>query len=200
MGRLNPFFEVEGKTYEIVRTRAVECEYDKIRQRNQVDEREANFATDYTKLVNEYAEILEKYEEAKNNYFNDILSEEKEKVYNAFKKLSDIKYEEVKDFEFKNKEFSIEKLQDRAYKNGVEVLVFALSTNKDYSLSAQEARDVWSKFEEHFGLDYAKNWINAMIRVLFENDEEEQDPFLKQANAKMLQKIEQRKGLSKVRK
>ena len=200
MGRLNPFFEVEGQTYEIVRTRAVECEYDKIRQRNEVDENEVRYATDYTKLVNEYAEILERYENARNEFFDDVLNEEKEKVYNAFKKLSDIKYQEVQEFELKNKDFSLEKLQDKAYKNGVELLVYALSTNKDYSLSAQQARNVWGKFEEHFGLDYAKNWITAMIRVLFESDEEEQDPFLKQANAKMLRKLEQRKGLSKVRK
>ena len=39
-----------------------------------------------------------------------------------------------------------------------------------------------------------------MIRVLFESDEDEQDPFLKQANAKMLRKLEQRKGLSKLKK
>ena len=32
MARINPYFEVDGKKYEIIRTRALECEYEKVRE------------------------------------------------------------------------------------------------------------------------------------------------------------------------
>lgn len=198
MEKLNPFFEVEGKRYEIKRTRAVECEYDRIRKGNQPEGNLVELTNDYAKLMLEYQEIAEKFKEAKDRYMTDegILDENLERVYNAYKKLSDAKFEEVKNFELNNKEFSMDKLQDMAYDNGVKVLVFALT--EQCKVSEDEAVKIWDKFVNHFGIDFSKKWIDAMIQTLFESEEE--DPFLKQAQARAKQRAEQRKGLSKVRK
>ena len=198
MNKLNPFFEVEGKKFEIIRTRALECEYEKIREQNKLDDRQISLTNDYAKLMLEYEEILEKYKDAKNDYFEDVLNKDKKAKYKAFKELSDEKYDEMKNFELENKDFSINKVQDFAYNNGVELLIFAL--NEKCGLSKDESALVWDKFVSRFGSDTAKDWINAMVQSLFDREEEDENPFLKQARAKAQQKMEQRKGLSKVKK
>ena len=197
MERLNPFFEVEGKRYEIKRTRAVECEYDRVRKANEPEANLRELTNDYAKLMLEYQEIAEKFKEAKDKYMTDegILDENLEKIYNAYKKLSDAKFEEVKNFELKNKEFSIDKLQQMAYDNGVKVLIFALT--EQCKVTEAEAVEIWDKFVTHFGIDFSMKWIDAMIQTLFESEDE--DPFLKQAQARAKLKAEQRKGLSKMR-
>ena len=198
MNKLNPFFEVEGKKFEIIRPRALECEYEKIREQNKLDDRQISLTNDYAKLMLEYEEILEKYKDAKNDYFEDVLNKDKKAKYKAFKELSDEKYDEMKNFELENKDFSINKVQDFAYNNGVELLIFAL--NEQCGLSKDESALVWDKFVSRFGSDTAKDWINAMVQSLFDREEEDENPFLKQARAKAQQKMEQRKGLSKVKK
>ena len=48
--KINPYFEVKGKTYEIKRTRYLESEYDRITSISKLtNEQESNFA-DYVKL------------------------------------------------------------------------------------------------------------------------------------------------------
>ena len=81
MNKLNPYFEVEGKKYEIKRTRAIECEYEKIREQNKLDDEQISLTNDYAKLMLEYEEILEKYKEAKEDYFEDVLNKEKKSKY-----------------------------------------------------------------------------------------------------------------------
>lgn len=197
--KINPYFEVEGKKYEIERNRAIECQFEKIREQNKLDDDKLSLVTDYKKLVNEYQEILEKYEDVKNDYFDNVLDKDKKEKYKAFKELSDEKFNELKEFELKNKNLSLDELRNLTYKNGVELLVYALS--EKYKISQDEAKNIWEKFVEHFGIETAKEWIELMIQTLFEkDDEEEENPFLKQAKAKAKLKMEQRKGLSKIKK
>lgn len=201
MSKLNPFFEVDGKKYEIKRTRAVECQYDKIREQNKLDDEQVSVTNDYAKLAVEYEEILTKYAQAKEAYMCDegILDENLKKKYLAYKELADSKYAEVKEFELKNKNFSLAEVEDIAYKNGVELLVFALE--EQCGVTKDEAISLWDGFVDQLGINTAKEWITLMIQTLFEReDEEDQNPFMRQARAKQQQKLEQRKGLSKMKK
>ena len=197
MAKLNPYFEVEGKKYEIIRTRALECEYDKIREQNKLDDESISLTNDYAKLMLEYEEIMEKYNIAKEEYFDDVLNKDKKSKYKAFKELSDEKFNELKNFELNNKGFSLNKVQKVAYNNGVQLLVFALC--EQCKLERDEAISVWDKFVAHFGQDIAQEWINAMIQTLFDSEEDE-NPFLKQAKARAEQKMQQRRGLLKMKK
>lgn len=201
MSKLNPFFEVDGKKYEIKITRAVECQYDKIREQNKLDDEQVSVTNDYAKLAVEYEEILTKYAQAKEAYMSDdgILDENLKKKYLAYKELADSKYAEVKEFELKNKNFSLAEVEDIAYKNGVELLVFALE--EQCNVTKDEAISLWEGFVDQLGIKTAKEWITLMIQTLFEReDEEDQNPFMRQARAKQQQKLEQRKGLSKMKK
>ena len=196
--KINPYFEVKGTTYEIKRTRYLESEYDKITSDSKLSvEQESEFA-DYIKLESEYNELIEKFRVAKDEYFEDVLNEEKEKRYLAFEKLSNKKYQEIKDFNFNHPNFSLKEIQTLAYDNGVKLLYVALQ--EQYSLSEKQARTVWDDFVDHFGTLVATEWILEMVKTLFEKDEEEENPFLKQAKAKAIQRMEHRNGLKKIKK
>ena len=196
--KINPYFEVKGKTYEIKRTRYLESEYDRITSISKLtNEQESNFA-DYVKLESEYNEIVEKFKTAKDEYFANVLDKDKKEIYLAFKELSDEKYKEIKDFNINNPNFSLKQIQTMAYENGVKLLYVALQ--EQHSLSEEQARLVWGDFVEHFGTQVAMEWILVMVQSLFEKDEEDENPFLQQAKAKAIQRMEHRKGLSKIKK
>ena len=195
-------FEVEGQPYEIVRTRALECEYEKITKQSSLSEQDERAFADYIKLQAETEELAEKFRIAKEDFYNDVLDEEKEKKFLAFEKLYNRKYQEIIDFTTTHKDFSTQKVEEIAMDNGVKLFVLALS--QKYGMSHDEAKSVWEKFRdflsEKYGMQSPREWILTMVRELFEGEEEETDPFLKQARAKAQQRMEQRKGLSKIKK
>lgn len=195
-------FEVEGQTYEIVRTRALECEYEKITKQSSLSEQDERAFADYIKLQAETEELAEKFRMAKEDFYNDVLDEEKEKKFLAFEKLYNRKYQEIIDFTTTHKDFSTQKVEEIAMDNGVKLFVLALS--QKYGINQDEAKSVWEKFRdflsEKYGMQSPREWILTMVRELFEGEEEETDPFLKQARAKAQQRMEQRKGLSKIKK
>lgn len=196
MARINPYFEVEGKKYEIMRTRALECEYEKVREENKISEEDESLFTDYMKMINDATEIEEKYEVAKNAYFDDILDKDKKAKYLAFKELYDEHHKEIRQFAIEHKKM-LSNTQDRAYENGVSVLIFGLC--EQCKIDEEKAREVWGKFVEHFGESVARDWISAMTSALF-GEEDEENPFIKAQQAKMEQRYNQRKGLSRVKK
>lgn len=195
-------FEVEGQTYEIVRTRALECEYEKITKQSSLSEQDERAFADYIKLQAETEELAEKFRITKEDFYNDVLDEEKEKKFLAFEKLYNRKYQEIINFTTTHKDFSTQKIEEIAMENGVKLFVIALS--QKYGMSHDEAKSVWEKFRdflsEKYGMQSPREWILTMVRELFEGEEEETDPFLKQARAKAQQRMEQRKGLSKIKK
>ena len=196
--KINPYFEVKGTTYEIKRTRYLESEYDKIISRSKLSTEQENVFADYIKLESEYNEILEKFKAAKDDYFANVLDKEKKEIYLAFKELSDEKYEDIREFTTKNPDFSLKDIQTLAYENGVKLLYVALQ--EQYSLTEQQAYLVWEDFVEHFGPLVATEWILEMVKSLFEKDEEDENPFLRQAKAKAIQRMEHRNGLNKIKK
>lgn len=196
--KINPYFEVKGKTYEIKRTRYLETEYDRITSSSKLSAEQESLFADYIKLESEYNEIIEKFKNAKDDYFANVLDKEKKEIYLAFKELSDDKYKEIKDFNVNNPDFSLNNIQKMAYENGVKLLYVALQ--EQHSLSEEQARLVWEDFVEHLGTQVAMEWILLMVQTLFEKDEEDENPFLQQAKAKAIQRMEHRNGLKKIKK
>ena len=125
-------------------------------------------------------------------------NEENIRVYELFDKLVKTKLEEYTNClkQYSNVENSIQKLYDLSYSNGYKILIFALC--EQYHLTENEAKDIWKTYEENQGIKTAREWIITMANTLFANNEEETDPFLKQAKAKAQQKAETRNGLSKI--
>lgn len=197
MTKLNPFFSLEGKTYEIKRTRYLECEYEKITERSSLTEEQERQFAEYIKLQMELEEITHKLKEKKEDYFEDVTNKDKKAQYMGFKELYDDKYSEVVNFLQTNKDFSTKVVEEKAYENGVKLLIVALG--EQYGVDENQAQHIWETKALELGKEQAKEWIGEMIQSLFEKEEVE-DAFLVQARAKREEKLARQKGLAKTKK
>lgn len=196
--RLNPHFVVDNKKYEIKANRMLDLKYQEIKNEKSLSKEEEIAVTDFAKLQLEYAELAEKFKEAKEDYLQptNIRNKDKKEIYLAYKELADEKFKEVRDFELHCPNLDMNKVKELAYENGVKVLIFALTTQCD--LTEEKANEVWDKFVDHFGTQTAHDWISAMLQELF--DEDEENPFLAQAKAKAEKRAEAKKGFQKIKK
>ena len=195
MARTIPSFAVDGKTYEIKRTRYLESEYEKISEQNAFTDEQQALLAKGTKLRMEYEELAEQFRPIKEKHFANMRDKELTAEYKAFKEELDELYEELTSFEIENKSVSISALQKVAVNKAEKLLILALC--EQYDLDEKTASEVWCKYVDTIGISTAGEWVMFMLDALF-NEEETTDPFLKQARAKAELKAEQRKGLLKV--
>ena len=191
--RVLPYFKVDNITYTIKPSRFLDTEYEKITSNNSLSKEESILFSDYQKMQLEYEEIAEKFRNAKTDYLEDVLNKEKKELYKAFKELVDEHYNNIKQFIFENN-FNdlLNKIEKISYENGLEILYKAL--NEQYELSIEEAKKLWEGFVDNLGYETAREWILFMVKNLFEQEESD-DPFLKQARETEIRKMEQRKAL-----
>lgn len=197
MGKIIPSFVVDGKTYEIRRTRYLECQYEQISQENSFTDEQQALLAQGTKLRMEYEELAEQFRPMKEKHFANMRDKELTAEYKAFKEELDELYKALTDFEINHKEVSMSALQKVAVDKAERLLILALC--EQYNLDEENAKAVWCKYVDEIGVATASEWVMFMLDALF-NEEETNDPFLKQARAKAELKAEQRKGLSRVRK
>lgn len=194
---MKPFFELEGKRYEITRTRHIDVEYEKIRNEDNFTKEQEQQIAKIAKLKSEYEELADRFNIAKENYFNDILSEEKKSIYLAFKELIDEKYIEYTNYEINHKDTSQIELQNLSLRKGEKLLILALA-EQYFNGNFDDAKNTWEKYVDIIGIQKASEWIVYMLENLFNNEED--DPFLRRAKELETQKAEMRKGLSKIKK
>ena len=197
MAKNTPSFVVEGKTYEIKRTRYLESKYEEISEENAFTNEQQALLAKSTKLRVEYEELAEQFRPIKEKHFANMRDKELTAEYKAFKEELDELYKELTDFEIENKSVSMSALQKVAVNKAEKILILALC--EQYDLDEKTASEVWCKYVDEIGIATAGEWVMFMLDALF-NEEETADPFLKQARAKAEMKAEQRKGLAKVRK
>ena len=197
MGKIIPSFVVDGKTYEIRRTRYLECQYEQISQENNFTDEQQALLAQGTKLRMEYEELAEQFRPIKEQHFANMRDKELTAEYKAFKEELDELYKALTDFEINHKEVSMSSLQKVAVDKAERLLILALC--EQHNLDEENAKAVWCKYVDEIGVATASEWVMFMLDALF-NEEETTDPFLKQARAKAELKAEQRKGLSRVRK
>ena len=197
MGKIIPSFVVDGKTYEIRRTRYLECQYEQISQENNLTDEQQALLAQGTKLRMEYEELAEQFRPIKEQHFANMRDKELTAEYKAFKEELDELYKALTDFEINHKEVSMSALQKVAVDKAERLLILALC--EQHNLDEENAKAVWCKYVDEIGVATASEWVMFMLDALF-NEEETNDPFLKQARAKAELKAEQRKGLSRVRK
>lgn len=196
MSKLNPSFVVDGKKYEIKRTRYLECQYEQISEQNAFTDEQQTLLAKGTKLRMEYEELAEQFRPIKEKHFANMRDKELTAEYKAFKEELDELYKELTDFEIRHKEVSMSALQKVAVDKAEKLLILALC--EQYNLDEKTASEVWCKYVDEIGVATASEWVMFMLDALF-NEEETTDPFLKQARAKAEMRAEQRKGLSKVK-
>ena len=193
-------FEVNGNTYEIIRTRYLQAEFNRISEENKElspeDEKGYALLQDkyarLEKLSNRVKELEDKYYES----FDDADGE----LYDKAKAQYDKVYQETIDFELSLNGIA-KRVQKIAIDNAEKVLIRALQIDKEGKeiRTHKEAEDIWCSYVDEVGKNAAVEWLLYFVNYVTGNDSVEDDPFVAQAKAKAEQKANMRQGLKRIK-
>lgn len=190
-----PFFEANGKTYEIKRTRFLQAEFDKMTNCIEMTEDEQ---IAYAK-EQEFEERLEKLRERKDALYAKYLEtfdEADEAIYRKALNAYNLLIEEVK---------QINNISGKHRKQmidmGEKLIIIALQINEkgDNICTEDEAKSIWERFVEENGQVVAVQFIAFTINYIMGGDEDIENPFIAQAKAKAEQRANMKKGIAKAR-
>lgn len=190
-----PYFEINGKRYDIKKNRYLQAEFDEMKRNNTFEDdeeleyvKEQELADKIEKLGNRKNELYEKYLET----FDD----EDERIYNK----ACIAYNVLLD-QLNNSKGLISKKRKQMLDMGEAIIIKALQINDkgETIRSENEAKEIWQDFVIEFGDIVRVEFIVFTINYLIGNDEDNENPFIAQAKAKAEQKANMRKGISKAK-
>lgn len=185
-----PYFEVSGKRYEVMITRTVQAEYDKLSRESVASKEEKQSAAIAQIKVEEFRDVATRYKEAKEAYFEDITNADKKAKYQAYKEL----YEQAAE-DFAKDQIGNESIA-RIEEIGIEILrkIAILGLTEKYeNMNREQAEEIWKSFEEERGKAYITEWLMALSSCIYAEDEGEENSFLTQMRARANQKAEYRK-------
>ena len=190
-----PFFEVDGKTYEIKRNRYLQAEFDEMKNGIVMSDdeqvayaKEQEFEERLEKLRDRKDELYAKYLET----FDEADEEMYRKALTAYNRLID----EAKDME------SISgKQRKQMIDMGERLIIQALQINEkgDNIRPEDEAKSIWETFVEQNGQIVAVQFVAFTINNIMGGDEDIENPFIAQAKAKAEQKANMKRGIAKAK-
>lgn len=170
--RITPYFELDGNRYEFKRTRWLIAEYRKLNEESPLSDEDRANAIKASNLVADAKKFSEQAEECWEKLCNDP-TEENERAYNLFKRMSDNAIEKYNDF------VSTNNTLQTATKHSIDILekvaIKALA-EQYYGMDEKTATQTWEQFVETMD-DHNKvaEWLNAMAECLFGADDNEED-------------------------
>lgn len=192
-----PYFEVSGKRYEVMITRTVQAEYDKLSRESVASKAEKQNAAIAQIKVEEFRDVAMRYKEAKEAYFDDITNADKKAKYKAYKELYEQSAEEFAKDQIGNE--SIARIEEIGIEILRKVAILGL-TEKYEGLTYEKAEEIWNAFEAERGKAYTSEWLMALSSCIYADDEGEENSFLSAMKAKAQQKAEYKKNISRVKK
>lgn len=197
MNKIVPFFEVNGKRYEIKKTRWLLAEYDKLSEQSTLSNEDKENAIKMQSLVNDVQKYADKVQEFWDIYmetFEDI----DEKKYLKVKALYDNALAELAHFEVTTN--SVNTVQ-KAGIDALEKIAIKGLAEQYFDMDESKAIEVWKTYVEKVGNNKVVEWLNAMSQCLFNEEEEEENSFLSQMRKKAEEKANFRKtGLKIIKK
>lgn len=190
-----PFFEVNGKRYEIKRTRYLQAEFDLVKSDMEMTEDEQIAYVKEQELDNR----LEKLRERKNELYEKWLETFDEKDEALYKKAATA-YNSLLD-EFGTMESVTAKQRKRMVDMGEKLIIKALQiNNKGETIRTEdEATEIWTAFVEDVGQSTTIQFVVFTLNYIMGGDEDVDNPFVAQAQAKAEQRANMKKGIVKVR-
>lgn len=190
-----PYFEINGKRYEIKKNRYLQAEFDEMKRNNALNEDEE---LEYVK-EQELSDKLEKLAKRKNELYDKFLEtfdDEDERIYNK----ACVAYNVLLDQLNQSKGITSKK-RKQMFDMGEALIIKALQTNDkgETIRSENEAKLIWNDFVIEFGEMTKIEFIVYTINYIIGNDEEDENPFIAQAKAKAEQKANMKKGIGKVK-
>lgn len=190
-----PFFEVNGKRYEIKRTRYLQAEFDLVKSDMEMTEDEQIAYVKEQELDNR----LDKLRERKNELYEKWLETFEEKDEELYKKAATA-YNALLD-EFGYMESVTAKQRKRMVDMGEKLIIKALQINHkgETIRTHEEAKEIWESFVEDVGQATTIQFVVFTLNYIMGGDEDVENPFVAQAQAKAEQRANMKKGIVKVR-
>ncbi len=187
--KIVPFFVVDGKTYEIKRTRYLLAEYQKLQEKVNIskdDKENAVLAQNIVSDMQRYAQMADKCWET----FCQTADDEDERKYLKFKGLYDEAFAKLAKLEVETG--STNKVQ----KASIDLLerIVILGIAEQYHYTQEQAQDIWCSYVDSIGKDKAVEWLTAMAECLFVAEEDEDGDFLSQMRKRREIKAQARKS------
>ena len=188
--RIKPYFEVDGQRYELMATRYLIAEYQKIGKENDLTNEDKENAIKAQTLINDLQKYIQKVKELEEKFF-DTLDDEDERKYLKMKSLYEAKLNELAQLEAETG------CTTRLQEKGIEVLektaIIGLA-EQYFNFNQKQAKIVWDKFVETISEEDKGEWLSYMSECLFKTDEEEveENSFLSQMRKNKLNKKKKR--------
>lgn len=193
MENLKPVFTVNGKDYELKRTRALLVEFQKITEKNKMSEEDANkyleIRETFDEMEKEIEQISEKLAEARDEFYNDPTNADKKAKFEALKKLLKEVQKPLTDGKSVEMQY-LNKMTKIMLDNYEKAIIFAIS--EQHNMSMTSAEKIWQEFVDEVGVAEASQWVYAIGDTLF-NTEAEDNNFLAKKRAQQEQKLLARK-------
>lgn len=193
MENLKPVFTVNGKDYELKRTRALLVEFQKITEKNKMSEEDANkyleIRETFDEMEKEIEQISGKLAEARDEFYNDPTNADKKAKFEALKKLLKEVQKPLTDGKSVEMQY-LNKMTKIMLDNYEKAIIFAIS--EQYNMSMTSAEKTWQEFVDEVGVAEASQWVYAIGDTLF-NTEAEDNNFLAKKRAQQEQKLLARK-------
>lgn len=189
-----PFFEVNGKRYEIKRTRYLQVETEKMKDEILLtDEQQVELAKEEDR-----SNKLRKLTERKNQLYDKYLetfSDEDEALY----KKACVAYDNLLDEIGKGGNISGEQT-NKILNIGEKLIIKALqySDKGDIIRTENEAEEIWRSFVEENGISVAREFVVYTMNYVVGADEDE-NPFVAQAKARAEQRANMKKGIKEAK-
>ena len=195
--RIKPSFEVDGKHYEFIFTRALQVKYQEMTDEKRNDSQYQKEMAESVRLQEEYETLRDSYFAARKEWLASPNDEDKKAVFLALQEPYKEAYKEFTDY---SNTHDAPKESDKYVLKMLGDLTL-LALQQQYDLSSEKALEVWNKFVEEVGQQGAMEWLAYAGKVWLTVDEEESgNPFIQKMREKAIQADNRRAGLSKVKK
>jgi hypothetical protein len=194
---LKPFLVIDGKTYEITKTRFLITKYEElVNEMKPSDEKAEDISKNvliFQRLSAQVREASEKLESSKQAFYDEPNNADLRSAYKIFKEDYNEAFDELVSFEAKHK--SISDSMTLSLSIWERLLIEALS--EQHGLTQKEAKEMWENHVDEIGENQASEWLFTFYKTLFEK-EEKTDPFLERAREMQNRKAQQKSSLNKV--
>lgn len=189
-----PYFECNGKRYEIRRNRYLQAEFDKMKGEITLTEDEQIGLAKEQDLNNRLEKLADRKNELYDKYL-ETFSAEDEELYNKACSAYDLLIETMG-----RMDSIISKQRKILLDIGEKIIIKSLQMDENGNTirTEEEATDIWCSFVDENGGVLASEFVAFTTNYIVGGDDETENSFISQAKAKAEQKANMRKGMKKV--
>lgn len=189
-----PFFELDGKKYEIKRNRFLQAEFDELKRACGMTDEEEVAYTQEQELLAKVKKLMSRKEELYDKWL-ETFSDEDEAIY----KKACSAYDDIMQ-KYGNNKSVIDQQNQRMINLGEQMIILSLQYDRDKKIREEkQAKELWERVVEENGQIFSMEFVVFTLNYIVGNDEESENPFVAQAKAKAEQKAQMKKGLKLVK-